>query len=189
MALILEQEICETGAIEIAQRMLIAARTAPKARGIDHLSLALASGDTIGLIAQQMRTMALEGRGEEFFLRDADNLSQAKAVVIIGTAIEPIGLSLCGLCGYSNCAEKREHPNHPCSFNTGDLGIAIGSAVSVAMEARIDNRVMFSIGMAVRELDLLGPDVRIIYGIPLSVQSKNPFFDRKPNPNPPIPHP
>lgn len=189
MALILEQQIREAGALDVAHRMLIAARTAPKARGSDRLSLALASGDTIGLIAQQMRTMALEGRGEEFFLRDANNLAQAQVVVLIGTVIEPLGLNLCGLCGYSGCTEKREHPNHPCSFNTGDLGIAIGSAVSVAMEARIDNRVMFSIGMAVRELGLLGPEVRIIYGIPLSVASKNPFFDRKPNPNPPIPHP
>jgi uncharacterized ferredoxin-like protein len=56
------------------------------------------------------------------------------------------------------------------------------------MEARVDNRVMFSIGMAARELGLLGPEVRIIYGIPLSVQSKNPFFDRKINPLPPARH-
>ncbi|PKL13093.1 MAG: ferredoxin [Spirochaetae bacterium HGW-Spirochaetae-8] len=188
MALVFEQQIRETVALDIAKRMLIAARTAPKARGADRLGLAMASGDTIGVIAQQMRTMAIEGRGEEFFLRDADNLAQAQAVVLIGTMIEPLGLTKCGLCGYSDCTEKRQHPHHPCSFNTGDLGIAIGSAVSVAMEARVDNRVMFSIGMAARELGLLGPEVRIIYGIPLSVQSKNPFFDRKINPLPPARH-
>jgi uncharacterized ferredoxin-like protein len=33
--------------------------------------------------------------------------------------------------------------------------------------------------MAVKELGLLGEDVKIIYGIPLSSSSKNPFFDRK----------
>ena len=29
------------------------------------------------------------------------------------------------------------------------------------------------------EMNLLGEDVRIAFGIPLSVSAKNPFFDRK----------
>jgi uncharacterized ferredoxin-like protein len=73
-----------------------------------------------------------------------------------------------------------QHPEHPCAFNTGDLGIAIGSAVSVAMDARVDNRIMFSIGKAVKDMKLLGEEVKIIYGIPLSIAGKNLFFDRKP---------
>ena len=67
----------------------------------------------------------------------------------------------------------------PCTFNTGDLGIAIGSAVSVAMDHRVDNRIMYTVGQAAMELRLLGDDVPVIYGIPLSISSKNPFFDRK----------
>jgi uncharacterized ferredoxin-like protein len=88
-------------------------------------------------------------------------------------------LDPCGMCGFSNCAEKTEHPDHPCAFNTGDLGIAIGSAVAVAMDNRVDNRIMFSVGMALLEMGTLGNDVKIIYGIPLSISGKNPFFDRK----------
>ena len=80
---------------------------------------------------------------------------------------------------YKNCDEKNEHPNQPCAFNTGDLGIAIGSAVSVAMDNRVDNRIMYTVGQAAIEMGILGKDVKIIYGIPLSVSSKNPFFDRK----------
>jgi uncharacterized ferredoxin-like protein len=37
---------------------------------------------------------------------------------------------------------------------------------------------MFTIGKAVVEMKLLGEDVKIAYGIPLSASSKNPFFDR-----------
>jgi uncharacterized ferredoxin-like protein len=59
------------------------------------------------------------------------------------------------------------------------LGIAIGSAVGVAMDHRVDNRVMNSVGHAVRELGLMGKDVKIVYGIPLSSSAKNPFFDRE----------
>jgi uncharacterized ferredoxin-like protein len=68
----------------------------------------------------------------------------------------------------------------PRAFNTGDLGIALGSAVSVALEHRVDNRVMYTVGMAVRNLKLLGKDIKICYGVPLSATEKNIFFDRKP---------
>ncbi len=55
----------------------------------------------------------------------------------------------------------------------------MGSAVSIAMDNRIDNRIMYTIGIAVKELELMGKETKIIYGIPLSATSKNPFFDRK----------
>jgi uncharacterized ferredoxin-like protein len=38
---------------------------------------------------------------------------------------------------------------------------------------------MYSIGRAAINLKLLGNDVIIAYGIPLSISGKNPFFDRK----------
>jgi uncharacterized ferredoxin-like protein len=66
-----------------------------------------------------------------------------------------------------------------CTFNSGDLGIAVGSAVSRAADLRIDNRVMYSAGKAAIELGYLGPEVAIAYGIPLAAKGKNPFFDRK----------
>ncbi|MGI6432731.1 MAG: DUF2148 domain-containing protein [Sphaerochaetaceae bacterium] len=82
---------------------------------------------------------------------------------------------------FANCKEREEQgPLHPCAFNTGDLGIAIGSAVSIAADYRIDNRVMFSVGMAARELGIFAKEVVIVYGIPLSISGKNIFVDRKP---------
>jgi len=42
----------------------------------------------------------------------------------------------------------------------------------------VDNRIMFSIGKAAKELKLLGEEAEIIYGIPLSSTGKSPFFDR-----------
>jgi len=38
--------------------------------------------------------------------------------------------------------------------------------------------VMFSVGIAAKELGLLGDEAAVVYGIPLSAVSKNPFFDR-----------
>ncbi|MDX9802289.1 MAG: ferredoxin domain-containing protein, partial [Spirochaetia bacterium] len=57
--------------------------------------------------------------------------------------------------------------------------IAIGSAVSAAMDSRIDNRVIYTAGQAVLRMGILEDDVKIAYAVPLSVSSKNPFFDRK----------
>ena len=180
MSVVFEEEVRQEATTAVAKRMVTAARTAPKAKGKDTMVAAIVDAETRKTIASHMRTMVETSGAGKFFQRDADNLELSDGLVLLGTRIDPMGLHPCGLCGFADCDEKRQHPDHPCSFNTGDLGIAVGSAVSVAMDARVDNRVMFSIGMAVRELNLLGNDVRIVYGIPLSIGSKDPFFDRKP---------
>lgn len=180
MALINDYDITTALAEETAKRMMAAARTAPKARGKDNLVAVMVNEPDKAKIAAHMRHMVEEKRAAAFFLRDADNLDSSHALVLLGTKIAPMRLDPCGLCGFANCDEKLQHPEHPCAFNTGDLGIAIGSAVSVAMDARVDNRIMFSIGMAVKDMKLLGEEVKIIYGIPLSIAGKNLFFDRKP---------
>jgi len=165
--------------LNVANKMLVAARTAPKARGVDNLLLAIAEKEAIEAIANKMIKMAESNIVPTFFIRDANNILSCDVMVLIGTKIKSIGLQYCGLCGYTNCEEKDKYPNHPCSMNTGDLGIAIGSAVSVAIDERVDNRIMYSVGMAVRKLEMFGKEYRIIYAIPLSCTGKNPFFDRK----------
>jgi uncharacterized ferredoxin-like protein len=173
-----EQDLRSNTVESVAAKMMAAARTAPKAKGIDNLEIILADKNEIDLIAIRMKEIGSRPNTSPAFIRDAENIIKADAMVLIGTKIKSIGLAYCGLCGFENCNEKEKHPNHPCAFNAGDLGIAIGSAVSIAMDARVDNRVMYTIGMAVKELDILGADIKIIYGIPLSSTSKNIFFDR-----------
>ncbi|MEI7596157.1 MAG: DUF2148 domain-containing protein [Bacteroidota bacterium] len=170
----LESDCFENSILTVAKMMLVAAKTAPKARGIDNLEMLIIDGSEILSLSAKMHEIAGE---REFFHRDAENILFSKSVVLIGTRISSIGLLGCGLCGFENCDAKNLLT--PCVFNTGDLGIAIGSAVSIAMDNRIDNRVMFSVGKAAIQLGLFASDVKIAYGIPLSVSRKNPFFDRK----------
>lgn len=178
MNLILEKDIKETCVKDIAQKMLIAARTAPKARGVDNLEIALVKKEEIKEISDQMLKMVKNDNAPEFFSRDAQNILQAQCLILIGTKIATQGLN-CGLCGFKDCVEKESYPNHPCIFNTGDLGIAIGSMVGTACDNRVDNRVMYSVGQAAIQMRLLGENIKIAYGIPLAANSKNPFFDRK----------
>lgn len=179
MKLYFEEKIREETILEVANKMMIAARTAPKGKGVDNLVIALVKKEGIKEISDKLKEMAQRENVPAFFHRDAENILQASAMVLIGTKINPMNLSPCGMCGFKNCDEKNQYPNHPCAFNTGDLGIAIGSAVSVAMDHRVDNRIMYTVGQAALEMGILGPEVKIIYGIPLSASGKNPFFDRK----------
>ncbi|MBF0300142.1 MAG: ferredoxin [Oligoflexia bacterium] len=176
---IVKEELIRKEAVkEIAYKMLIAARTAPKGKGIDNLVLAVVEGETIEEISKHLKIL-----GEKYevnsFIRDAENILSASVMLLLGTKVQPIRLKKCGMCGFDNCDKKSLHPHIPCVFNTGDLGIAIGSAVSVAMDNRVDNRIMYTVGQAVIDLNLLGDDVKVAYAIPLSATSKNPFFDRK----------
>ncbi|HDJ24174.1 MAG TPA: ferredoxin [Candidatus Aminicenantes bacterium] len=179
MKLYFEEELREEAILAVAKKMMIAARTAPKARGIDNLVITLVKRDGIKEISGHLKKMAARDNVPSFFARDAENILAASAMLLVGTKIKPMDLSPCGMCGFQDCAEKEKHPDHPCVFNTGDLGIAIGSAVSVAMDHRVDNRIMYSVGQAVLEMGILGSEVKIAYGVPLSARGKNPFFDRR----------
>jgi uncharacterized ferredoxin-like protein len=114
----------------------------------------------------------------KFFGRDAENVKASQAIVLLGTRIQQLDVPNCGFCGFQDCAENRAN-NGVCVFNPGDLGIAVGSAVSLATDNRVDTRVMFTAGRAALNLAILGEDVKIALGIPISVSGKSPFFDRK----------
>ena len=173
-----EEESRKKALLDVADRMMIAARTAPKGKGIDNIVAAVVGHEEIKKISDKMIELFRDHGAHDAFHRDAENIASSDVLVLIGTKIKPIGIPYCGLCGHKNCAEKDNYPKHPCAFNTGDLGIAVGSAVSIAMDSRVDNRLMFTAGLAARDLKILGDDVAIVYAIPLSCTSKNPFFDR-----------
>lgn len=163
--------------------MLTAARTAPKAKGCDILECCLVTGDDIKRLSDTMLRLH-EETGRSVFLRDGNNILKADAILIVANRLQPMGLN-CGHCGFPTCGEKPSQV--PCAFNLVDVGIAIGSAVATAADCRVDSRVMYSIGMAAKRLNLLtrlSPDSSTAssciayFGIPLSSSSKSPFFDR-----------
>lgn len=170
-----ERESRHEQVLEVARQMMIAARTAPKGKGIDIIEVALVTEDEIKILSDKMIEMVAE-HGMKFFLRDADNILSAECVLLIGTHEQAQGLN-CGHCGYATCISRKE--GVPCAINSVDVGIAIGSACATAADNRVDTRVMFSAGLAAQRLDWLKGCTQV-YAIPVSASSKNPFFDRKP---------
>lgn len=177
--MIKKMEVAERDtALRVADLMVSAARTAPKASGKDKVVSLIVTGDEMMALADETEKAGRE-YGEDFFIRDAGNVRNSHCVVLIGVKPEPFGLSNCGMCGFKNCAEMKK-AGADCAFNITDLGIAIGSAVSVAADHRMDNRVMYSVGRGAVRIGLFPEDVRVAYAIPLYTGSKSIYFDRNP---------
>jgi uncharacterized ferredoxin-like protein len=169
-------ELETAAALHVASLMAAAARTAPKTRGVDNIKVVAIDdpADRQKLVAKMREIADRENRPG--LARDAANIEQAPAIVVIGVENHSAGLN-CEFCGQSSC-EALEQAEGVCAFNSIDLGIATASAAEVAGRFHLDNRVMYSIGRACLDLRLLGPKVIQALGIPLSVTGKNPFFDR-----------
>jgi uncharacterized ferredoxin-like protein len=171
--------------VHASKLMLISARTAPKSGGVDDILTAIVVGEEKDSLALEMERIA-EERGINGFRRDAKNVRDSDAVVLIGVrGAKKFGLD-CGACGYPSCedferAEKKEGRDFlgpTCIFKALDLGIALGSAVKTASMLNVDNRIMYRIGVAARRLKFM-PEASVIMGVPLSAKGKSIYFDRK----------
>lgn len=166
--MIQEKDLIKNGIIRVAELMAIAAKTAPKGKGIDHIETAvIIDRDEIEKLANKMDE--LSKKYGTFLVRDANNVRNSDAVVLIGARVVSFGLKA--------PPQYNINENIDLVLSLVNLGIAIGSAVKVASMLNVDNRIMLSIGLAAKELKLLNVDY--ILGIPLSAKSKNIYFDRK----------
>jgi uncharacterized ferredoxin-like protein len=171
----------------VADLMALAARTAPKGKGIDTLEILVLAKKDCKKLASHLEKLGAE-RNIGFFLRDAKNIAGSDACVLIGCRGDMVAGVNCGACGFSTCAElekskKKTRKATPfaspnCALRMTDLGIAVGSAVKTAQVHNADNRIMYSAGVAARDMGLFPRDCTVVYAIPLSATGKNIFFDR-----------
>lgn len=177
-----EQE--RQGAMETANLMVVAARTAPKSGGIDDILTAVVHGPEVEALAADMEKIGAE-RNIERWNQQAQTVKGSDAIVLIGARGTKRYVANCGACGYPSCGEfekaekklRQDFEGPTCIFKALDLGIAVCSAVKTASLLNIDNRILYRIGAAAKRLNYM-PEASIIMGIPLSVRGKNPYFDR-----------
>jgi uncharacterized ferredoxin-like protein len=174
--------------IHVAGLMAAAARTAPKAGGKDFLEIVVVHDQAdLSAIAQKMRAHAPESTNEAFWLRDAENIEKAHAVVLIGLAKTVAAGYDCGACGFASCKEflagrtvsdkALGYSGPHCAMRMMDIGVALSSAAKTASLLNVDCRVQQRVGAAARALGFIKAEVAM--GIPLGVYGKSPFFDRK----------
>ena len=173
-----DEEIDRLAVIKTAEAMCAAARTAPKAKGIDYLRTAVLTDEDIVRLSDIMKKQG-EETGLGFLLRDAGNVLNSQAVVLIGTSYQQRGLGeFCSLCNFRGCEESKSN-GAVCIFDPMDLGIALGSAVSVAADNRVDSRILFSAGKAAVEMGIFPKEINCVMAVPLSASGKSIYFDRK----------
>ena len=178
------EESEKEGVLKTAELMLVSARTAPKSGGIDDVLTLMVYGEEKDTLADEMEKIT-EERNIRGFIRDAKNIRDSDAVVLIGVRGTKHFGSNCGACGYLSCdefkkAEKilgQDFEEPTCLFKALDLGIALGSAAKTASVLNVDNQIMYRIGVAAKKLNML-PEASIIIGIPLSAKGKSIYFDR-----------
>lgn len=184
----------------VAEYMAASAVTAPKSGGMDFIKTKVLTGEDVQRLGEAMIRYGKErpelypylkdstGRFtpafvERMFARDGGNVKRCQAVLLISlNKAASLGLD-CGGCGVQTCAQRKETSNTEfagpqCGFRLIDLGIAIGSAVKMAMDFNMDNRMMYTMGAVARKMGLIDGEWGI--GVPLSVSGKNIFFDRPP---------
>ena len=184
MPVINSEEIERQGVMQTANLMVVSARTAPKAGGVDDILTVVVSGDEKEAIAAEMDRLA-DVRNVPRFKRDARNVRDSEVVVLVGVrGTKKFGLN-CGACGYTSCDEfekagsrmGQDFEGPTCVYKALDLGIALGSAVKTAGILNVDNRIMYRVGTAAKRLNYI-PEASTIMGIPLSARGKSIYFDR-----------
>ncbi|MBF0566050.1 MAG: hypothetical protein HQK89_12490 [Nitrospirae bacterium] len=168
--------------------MAAAARTAPKAGGKDFLEIvAIVKDDDLNKIAVAMKEYAPKSTNEAYWLRDASNIENSGALLLVGLS-KPVTAGYdCGGCGYPTCADfndSRElkdkemgYTGPHCIMRMMDIGVALSSAAKTAGILNVDNRVQQRVGAAARALGLIESEV--VMGIPISITGKSIYFDRQ----------
>jgi uncharacterized ferredoxin-like protein len=164
---------------------MVSCRTAPKSGGVDDVETLLVTGKEKDEIAAEMEKISDE-RKIDGFRRDAENLKRSEALLLVGVnGKRSFGLS-CGGCGHSTCQEfdaanrttGLDFEGPTCVFKAIDLGIALGSAVKIASDLNVDNRIMYRAGTAAKRLGHLAGS-NVVMGIPISASGKSIYFDRR----------
>ncbi|NLC77826.1 MAG: hypothetical protein GX750_09445 [Clostridia bacterium] len=173
----MDQKIMEL----VAGLMALSARTAPKAAGKDFVEIKVVTGAEVERLAETCVAYGKE-TGKKNWDRDGENIRQSAAVLLLALKkAQAAGLN-CGACGFAKCSDLPNPVAGPefagpiCAWRIMDLGIALGSAAKTASILNADNRIMYRVGVAARQLNLI--EGELVVGIPLSATGKSIYFDR-----------
>jgi uncharacterized ferredoxin-like protein len=83
----------------VAALMAVSANTAPKSKGENFVEIHIVTGETTQRLADEMRRFG-QRTGKKDFDRDAKNVAESAAVVLVGiNKASVLGLD-CGACGF-----------------------------------------------------------------------------------------
>lgn len=172
----------------VVKLMAASARTAPKAGGKDFLEIVVVTkDDDLKKIAYAMKEYAPKSTNEAYWLRDASNIENSQALLLVGLS-KPVTAGYdCGGCGYPTCKEFEKakqmkdkmmgYTGPHCIMRMIDIGVALSSAAKTASIHNVDNRVQQRVGAAAKVIGLIKGEV--VMGIPISITGKSIYYDRQ----------
>ena len=172
----------------VVKLMAASARTAPKAGGKDFLEIiAVTNEEDLKKIADAMKEYAPKSTNEAYWLRDASNIKNSQALLLVGLS-KPVTAGYdCGACGYPTCGEfaknrqlkekEMGYTGPHCVMRMMDIGVALSSAAKTASIHNVDNRVQQRVGAAAKAIGLIKGEV--VLGIPISITGKSIYYDRQ----------
>lgn len=172
----------------VVKLMAASARTSPKAGGKDFLEIVVITKDEeLKKIADAMKGYAPKSTNEAYWLRDASNIENSQALLLIGLKEPNTAGYDCGGCGYPTCTEFKKsrqikekemgYSGPHCVMRMIDIGAALLSAAKTASLLNVDNRVQQRVGAAAKALGFIKGEV--VMGIPVGITGKSIYFDRQ----------
>lgn len=174
---------------EMAVKLMAAsACTAPKAGGKDFIEIVVITKDEdLRKIAESMKEYAPKSTNEAYWLRDASNIENSDALLLVGLKEANTAGYDCGGCGYPTCGEFKKsrqmqekemgYTGPHCVMRMIDIGVALSSAAKTASLLNVDNRVQQRVGAAAKALGMIKGEV--VMGIPVSITGKSIYYDRQ----------
>ncbi len=170
----------------VAGLVALSARTAPKAMGVDSIVVKIVIGKEQDELSKKMEEIGT-ARNLDYFIVNGAQVKESDATVLIGVTGQKVMGGNCGGCGFSTCAEMAkayrkdtnsdsDYPGPNCVLKVTDLGVAVGSAVKTAAMHNVDNRVMYTAGVAAIQIGLL-EGCSVAYGIPLKALGVDIYFN------------
>ena len=83
----------------VAELMALSARTAPKGKGQDSILIRVVAGEELQELSRELDRLG-QARGIKFYLRDAKNLEESDACVLIAARSKDHAGLNCGGCGF-----------------------------------------------------------------------------------------
>jgi len=179
-------------AVKIAARLLLAsATTAPRVGGVGECTIHILDDECdIEDLCQKVEEMATDNESWQFFLRDAQMLRDADAVLLITSLrskTDPADIN-CNMCGKLTCEYLREaeelprepavaYPGPLCIFRANNIAYAIDGMISLARNLGIDYGLFWSAGAAAMRMGLLPKNTGFAMAVGISVTEKSPFRD------------
>lgn len=169
-------QYCQDHLLEVAKSIVLAIHKAPQITGKTKIEAEILWGEDIEPIIEVLGPVASLVRYVQWdyeTIKSCYDRGESPIIISIGAKVNRSNLGWnCGACGWDTCAEFNAYSKDQggggqlggpsCNWKILDYAIACDWACAAAMQHKVDNRIMGSLGFALQALNYLpNSDVKL----------------------------